>query len=374
MDAVIMAAGRGTRLAPLTANRPKPMVPLINRPMLDYVLESVNTLGAERIIVLVDYLADNIIEFLKNKNEHGREQVIKCIGNNEAYGTAGAVKKAIGNVNDTFIVLSGDVLSNANLKEMVAYHENRKSKMTIGLHEVNETSQYGIAAVTDDGRIERFLEKPNSAESFSNLANTGIYVCEPEIFDYVPKNTNYDFSKNLIPRLLRKSKSVYGYDFACYWNDVGKPETYLKATHDVVKNRSVMPAVAEDRVRRDRRGSILAAGNDCVIGNDLEIHDFAALGDNVAIGENVAIDSSVVWSNTKIDDNVEIHDAIIGENVIIKKNAAICNGAVIGDKCIIGEGSTIGTNIKIWCNSKIGSKSVITHDWNMSRQENYRRT
>jgi mannose-1-phosphate guanylyltransferase len=283
-------------------------------------------------------------------------------GDNIKLGTAGATKKVVKNMDETFFVVSSDVLANLDLKALYEYHRRKKALATIALSRVEDPTQYGIAVINDDGRILRFKEKPKPEETFSNLVNAGIYVFEPEAFDLVPMEKNFDFSKDLFPRMLENDLALYGFPFNEYWNDVGRPSSYLQATEDVFHGRLLLPDLRTEGLKGNLEyGGALVTGRRCVLRRP-GIRGFAVIGDDVEVGRNVKIERSVIFSGAVIEDGAEIREAIIGENVHIGKGVVIQPGSVIGDNTLIEDFSKIGSNVKIWVESRIGKESIILPD------------
>ncbi|AHL21658.1 MULTISPECIES: NDP-sugar synthase [Thermococcus] len=361
MKAVILAGGKGTRLLPLTVYRPKPMIPFFNRPLMEYALQSLIEAGVDEVYVLVGYLKERIIDYFGDGSEWGIE-IHYSNKDNVKLGTAGATKKVVKHMDDTFLVVSSDVLTNLDLRALYEYHKKKKALATIALSEVDDPTQYGIAIIDEDGRIQQFKEKPRPEEVFSNLVNAGIYVFEPEAFDHVPKNKNFDFSRDLFPRMLENDLPLYGFPFKEYWNDVGRPSSYLQATEDVFLGRLILPQVKTESLKGNLEyGGALYTGRRCVLRKP-EIRGFAVIGDDVEIGRNVKIERSVIFSGVTIEDGAEIKEAIIGENVHIGKGVVIQPGSVIGDNTLIEDFSKIGSNVKIWVESRIGRESIILPD------------
>ena len=361
MKAVILAGGRGTRLLPLTVYRPKPMIPFFNRPLMEYALQNLIKAGVDEVYVLVGYLKERIIEYFGDGSEWGIE-IHYSNKDNVKLGTAGATKKVVKHMDDTFLVVSSDVLTNLDLKALYDYHKKKKALATIALSEVDDPTQYGIAIIDSEGRIQQFKEKPRPEEVFSNLVNAGIYVFEPEAFDLVPKAKNFDFSRDLFPRMLENDLALYGFPFKEYWNDVGRPSSYLQATEDVFLGRLILPQVKTESLKGNLEyGGALYTGRRCVLRKP-EVRGFAVIGDDVEIGRNVKIERSVIFSGVTIEDGAEIKEAIIGENVHIGKGVVIQPGSVIGDNTLIEDFSKIGSNVKIWVESRIGRESIILPD------------
>lgn len=361
MQAVLMAGGKGTRLLPLTVYRPKPMIPFFNKPMAEYILKNLVSMGVDEIFILVGYLKERIMEYFGDGSDMGIE-IHYSNKDNIKLGTAGATRKVVDKMEDTFIVASSDVLTNLDLRAFYEYHMRKKALATIALSRVDDPTQYGIAIIDNEGRILRFKEKPKPEEAFSNLVNAGIYAFEPEAFDLVPKGQNFDFSKDVFPRMLEDNLPLYGFPFEEYWNDVGRPSSYLQAVHDVFLGRLKLSEVRVDSLKGNiEYGGAIFTGRRCRI-RRFDVRGFAVLGDNVEVGRNVVIDRSVILSNTIIEEGAEIREAIIGENVHIGKGVQIKEGSVIGDNSVIEEFSKIGSNVKIWVESRIGKESIILPD------------
>lgn len=361
MQAVIMAGGKGTRLLPLTVYRPKPMIPFLNKPLMEYVLKSLVNSGVDEVFVLVGYLKERIMEYFGDGSDFGIE-IHYSNGENVKLGTAGATKKVVDKIEDTFIVVSSDVLTNLDIKALYEYHKRKKALATIALNEVEDPTQYGIAIINSENKIIRFKEKPKPEEAFSNLVNAGIYVFEPEVFDLVPPKTNFDYSLHLFPKMLEEKLPLYGFPFKEYWNDVGRPSSYLQATEDVFLGKLRLPEIKVDTLKGNLEyGGAIFTGRRCKL-RKFEVRGFAVLGGNVEISRNVKIERSVILSNVTIEEGAEIKEAIIGENVYIGKGVKIEAGSVIGDNTAIEEFSKIGANVKIWVESRIGKESIILPD------------
>lgn len=351
----------GTRLLPLTIYRPKPMIPFFNKPLMEYMVNNLVEVGVDEIIVLVGYLKEKIIEHFGDGKEFGVE-IKYSNGENVKFGTAGALKRAEKFIEGTFIVASSDVLTNLDFKSLLEFHAKKGGIATMALTKVEDPSPYGVAVLDDEGKILYFKEKPRREEAPSNLVNAGIYVFEPEILDLIPKGKPFDFSLNLFPKMLEEGIPIYGFPFDEYWNDVGRPSTYLQATEDVFLGKLKLPQISVGRLKGNvERGGSLFTGSRCILRNP-KVSGFAVLGDNVEIGRDVKIERSVIFSNVTIEDGAEIREAIIGENVYIGKGVTIEPGSVIGDNSIIEEHSRIGANVKIWADSRVGRESIILPD------------
>ena len=235
MKAVIMAGGEGTRLRPLTCNRPKPMVPVANKPMMEHIVELLKKHGISDIAVTLLYMPEAIKEYFGDGKEFGVN--MKYYVETVPLGTAGSVKNAEEFLNDTFIVISGDALTDANLENALKFHFNKGSIATLLVKKVDVPLEYGIVVTNDEGRITRFLEKPSWGEVFSDTVNTGIYILSPVVLSYFNKNEMFDFSKDLFPILLRKDLPMYGYIIEDYWCDIGDPGVYIQSHIDIMDGK-----------------------------------------------------------------------------------------------------------------------------------------
>ena len=282
MKAVIMAGGEGTRLRPLTSNQPKPMLPMANVPMMEHVVNLLRTHGFEDIVVTVAFMANAIRTYFGDGSEFGVRMVYAT--EETPLGTAGSVRNARDELDERFLVISGDVLTDIDLSEVVGFHQKRGAMATLALKAVDNPLEFGIVITQEDGSVERFLEKPTWGQVFSDTINTGIFVLEPEIFDFIPEGRPVDFSGETFPAVLEAEKPLYGYVADGYWEDVGTLAAYLKSHQDIL----------DERVQVQIEGFPLRPG--------------------VWLGKGTEIDPSV----------------------------SIAGPAVIGDNCFIGPGTRLG--------------------------------
>jgi len=327
MDAVVMAGGRGVRFRPFTEYRPKPMIPFLNRPVMEYMIEKLRDAGFKRIIVLVGYLPKMIKDHFGNGEKFGVN--IEYIVGNEPFGTAGAVKRATKYIDGPFLVVSGDTITEISIRKFMKFCSHKSGKVNIALSEFEKPYQYGIALLDEEDRIYKFQEKPRKSQVFSNLVNTGIYMLEPEILDLVPDKTNFDFSKDLFPLLLKKSEPIYGYKFSEYWADIGTPKRYLEATKHALDGKIDIDKIKKEWAIFEDNGLII--GEDCLVDDDVEVNGFAVLGNNVNIGEGSTLSNTVIWPKTNVGKDVSIEESIIGENVRIFSDINIAKGTMIPD-------------------------------------------
>lgn len=333
MKTFIMAAGLGTRLRPLTYSLPKPLVPVMNYPVIGHLMNNLKLHGVKEVVVNLHYQPELIKSFLSDGKSWGIE--INYSYEPKLLGTAGGVKRKEDFFNDTFIVTSGDGLSDINFTKLVHYHKKKKALATVVLKPVEMKLEYGVVAVDDDNKITNFYEKPSIGEIFTNLVNTGIYVFEPEVFKYIPKNKFYDFGKQLLPKLVSKSLPVYGYIMEEYWCDVGNLSEYKKAHYDCLEGKLKIQINA----KQIKRG--IWVGKNTTLPVSLKIHPPCFIGDNVKIGNNSVIGSyTVIGNNCIIGNNTKIYDSILWDNVVVRSNVRL-RSCIIGNNAIVSENITM---------------------------------
>src|ERR1700759_4660250 len=235
MRAVVMAGGEGTRLRPLTSNQPKPMVSICGKPCIEHIVELVHRYGIDDVVVTLAFMPQVIRGYLGDGSSLGVR--IEYAVEDQPLGTAGSVRNAIHLLDETFVVISGDALCDFDLREIVAFHKERGSLATIALKSVDNPLEFGVVIVDDEGRIERFLEKPSWGQVFSDTINTGVYVLEPELLEHIPTDRPYDFSKELFPLLLEMGRPIYGFVCEGYWQDIGNLDQYRQANFDALDGK-----------------------------------------------------------------------------------------------------------------------------------------
>src|SRR4051812_49654633 len=246
MKAVVMAGGEGTRLRPLTSNQPKPMVPIVGKPCMEHILELLRKHGFDDVIVTLAFLPQAIRSYFGDGEGLGLN--IEYSVEESPLGTAGSVRLASGKLDDTVLVISGDALCDIDLSALLRFHKEKGSSVTIGLKSVENPLEFGIVVTDEDGRVERFLEKPSWSQVFSDTINTGIYVIEPEVLRHIPPAQPYDWSKELFPYLLEMGRPIYGFVLDGYWQDIGNLDQYRQANFDAL-DEPVQPKVPGGRLR-----------------------------------------------------------------------------------------------------------------------------
>ncbi|TYQ15533.1 UNVERIFIED_CONTAM: mannose-1-phosphate guanylyltransferase/phosphomannomutase [Acetivibrio alkalicellulosi] len=369
MKSVIMAGGEGTRLRPLTCNIPKPMVPMVNKPVVEHIIELLKSHKLTDIAVTLQYLPNAIKDYFGDGRELGVN--LKYYVEDKPMGTAGSVKNAEDFLDDTFIVISGDALTDIDLSKAIDFHFSKGAIATLVLKKVDIPLEYGVVVTDDDGRITRFLEKPSWGEVFSDTVNTGIYILSPDVLKYFNKNEMFDFSKDLFPILLKENKPMYGYISNEYWCDIGDLNAYIQAHKDVLEKRVKVNIPGKEM----REG--IWVGDDCEIEGNVTIEapciigantkiksgavlgSFNVLGDNNIVGERSGIKRSVIWKNNILDTNVQLRGSVICNKVNLKDSVSAFENSVIGDGTLIKEKAVVKPNIKIWPDKMVEQETEV---------------
>lgn len=371
--AIIMAGGEGTRLRPLTCIRAKPMVPVINRPAIEHSVRLLRNHGVTDITLSIYALPENFQNYFGDGSELGVN--ITYSVEEKPLGTAGGVKKALGDTTETSIILSGDGIIDFNITEILAYHREKKSSFTIVLKRAKKPTEYGIVVTDSDGRVEKFQEKPSWSEVFTDTANTGMYIIEPShITKYIPEDEKFDFSLDLFPLLRKKKIPMYGYVTEDYWCDVGNLATYSNVHKDILdgKVKIEIPGkkIAHDIwVGRDveidpdaRIKGPIIIGNFARIKKGAEVSEYSVIGDNCLIEENASVKKSVIFHNTVIGRKCELRGAIVGKRCVLGEGVSIYEDAVVADDCTIGSGAVIQSGIRVWPDKSIEQWTRLSAD------------
>lgn len=371
MKAVVMAGGEGSRLRPITANRPKPLAPVVNRPIMEHILLLLKAQGITEVVATVYYLADAIEGYFGDGSDWGI--AIHYSLEDTPLGTAGSVKQAEEHLRDgTFVLISGDALTDIDLQPALEFHRRNGATATLVLARVPNPLEFGVVITREDGRITRFLEKPSWSEVFSDTVNTGIYILEPEIFDYMEAGKQYDFSQDLFPLLLREGKSLYGYVMSEYWSDIGSLQQYREANHDLLNRKVQLSPPGEEKIPGvwtgagatiDPEAQIIppvCIGRNCRIKKGAVVGPYTTLGDNCIVEPNAMVVRSILWDSVYIGAGSQLQGAIVGTGVTIKDNVQVQEDAVIADRCHIESDSIIRTRVKLWPDKYIESGSTVT--------------
>ena len=358
MRAVVMAGGEGTRLRPLTSNQPKPMVPIVGKPCMEHILELLRDHGFTDIVITVAFLPQAISSHFGDGSNLGLN--IEYSVEETPLGTAGSVRLASGRLEDTTLVISGDALCDIDLTRLVGAHKEKGAAVTIGLKSVENPLEFGIVVTDEDGRVERFFEKPSWGQVFSDTINTGIYVLEPEVLRHVPKLGPYDFSRELFPLLLEMGRPLYGHVCEGYWQDIGNLDQYRQANFDALDeqvrlsipgfklrgNVWVGEGVEVDDVQGVEGPAFIGA--DCRIAPDAWVGPYSVLSSGVTLREHARVSRSVIDAGTYVGRAAIVEGSVLGRNCDIRSNVHVHEGVAIGDQVTLGAQSVIFPDVRIY--------------------------
>lgn len=364
MRAVLMAGGSGTRLRPLTCDLPKPMVPILNRPIAEHIINLLKRHGFSEIIATLYYLPDVMRDYFRD-GEDFDVQMTYAIEADQPLGTAGCVKNIDTMLNSTFLVISGDSITDFDLSAAIQFHHQKQSKATLVLTRIPNPMEFGVVITDDQDRICRFLEKPSTSEVFSDTVNTGIYILEPEILNYLPEGEKTDFSGDLFPLLLEKGEPMYGYVAEGYWCDVGSLDTYRQAQYDALQRKVKLDFAYEEQspdlwlgqsTYIDSSAQIdtpVLIGDNCRIGPRAHIEPGTVIGDNVTIGADADLKRPIVWNGVIVGEEVHLRACTITRGARVDRRAHILEGAAVGSLTTIGEEAQISPSVRIWPSKKV---------------------
>lgn len=370
MKAIIMAGGQGSRLRPLTCDRPKPMVPIMNRPMMEHIVTLLKNHDLQEIGVTLQYLPEQIQNYFGDGREFGVN--MQYFIEDSPLGTAGSVKNSGTFLDETFIVISGDALTDFDLQKAIDFHRAKGGVATLVLTSVETPLEFGVVIANEEGRITQFLEKPSWGEVFSDTVNTGIYIFEPEVLQYVPQGAKFDFSQDLFPLLMSKGYPLYGYVAEGYWCDIGNIEQYHSAHLDIL-NGTVKVSMHE----REQSPGIYAGENviiepgaqinaPALIGSGVRIGQGAVIASNTVLGPNTQVEANasvkrgLTWRNVYIGKRAQVRGAMLCNRVQIMHNSALYEGVVVGDDTVVEENCTVKPNVKIWPHKRVESGSIVS--------------
>ncbi|MDI6740482.1 MAG: sugar phosphate nucleotidyltransferase, partial [Candidatus Edwardsbacteria bacterium] len=373
MKAAIMAGGFGTRLRPLTMNLPKPMVPMVNRPMMEHIIMLLKQHGITEMVALLFHQAEAISGYFKDGSAYGVK--LSYVRPEADFGTAGAVRAAAHLLDEPFLVISGDLLTDFNLGEVIKFHQDKKAMATITLTRVANPLEYGIVIIDGEGRIVRFLEKPTWGQVFSDTINTGIYALEPSVFELMPKDREFDFSKDLYPAMLTKGLPLFGCVASGYWRDVGNIAEYRQAHWDALKglvhvtvDGHRLNLIGKDiwvgegsqiEAQNTKLTGAVIVGKNVRVGKDSHLHD-VVIGDNCTVGENAFIEHSIIWDGCAIGARARIDSAIVCDQAAVREGASVETNAILSSRVDIGPNAQVRPNVKIWPGKTVEEEAVVT--------------
>ena len=364
LQAIIMAGGEGVRLRPLTAHLPKPLVPLLGEPAMGYAIQLLKQHGVREIGVSLWYQPQKIREAFGRGEKYGVR--LKYYEELEPLGTAGSVKMAQKELKSTFFVLSGDGLTDCDLTQALRFHREKKALATLVLKRVCVPLPYGVVMTEADGRITRFIEKPGWSRVYNDLVNTGTYILEPEIFDYIADSGMPDFGKDVFPSLAAQGLPIYGFETADYWCDIGSLTTYLQAQRDLMENKVKLPFPDRTHESAMIHPTARIEGN-CFIGPDVQIGAGAVIADSVLgegcrIGEGARVTGSCLWKNAVVKRKANISGSVLCDGATVREGAEIAEGCAVGKQASVGAYAILRPGIQVCPYGKAESGTVVTRN------------
>ncbi len=338
MQAVILAGGLGTRLRPLTYTTPKPLLPLLNEPMVDRLIRTLPE-EIDRVIMAVSYKIEMLREHFED-HDLGKEIVL--VEEKEPLGTGGAIKNVQKHIDSTFLALNGDVICSLDFAEFIEFHRKSKAKGTISTWEVEDPTRYGILGIDEGSRITKFLEKPTLEEAFSRWINAGAYVLEPEVLDLMEPETVISIEREVFPQLAEQG-NLFAFKFYGFWVDAGTQAAYLEAQKTLLDNMDIKLDFPKNV---DIKEPVIF-GRNCLIERSSTIGPHVVMGDNITVCSGTVINNSTIFSNTKIGTDIEIRDSLVGFGCTIKNGVKIGPGVIIGDNQVLDEQQESPPNAKI---------------------------
>jgi len=345
IKAFILAGGKGAHLRPLALNTPKPIVPLANIPFLFFQIDQIKRAEITEIILGLSYQPRKITDIFGDGMKYG--VTMRYTYEDLPRGTAGALKAAANLIDDTTVVLNGDVLADTDLREVIQFHKDHKAEATIVTTRVMNPSGYGLVESGLDGRVVSFIEKPPEDEVTGDTINAGIYVLEVSVLDRISKEGPQSFEREIFPSMLADGARIYACITRGYWQDIGSPQKYLEAHYGIISGRMKLPSYPlkscppnhwdKKQVQIDSY-SILDGG--CIIKPGVVIEN-SVLGEDCRIEEGALIKDSVIWSQTRVRSNARMERTIVGRQCLIGEGVRLRPGTVLGDKTIVTDYSVL---------------------------------
>lgn len=373
MKAIVLAGGFGTRMRPLTFSTPKPLLCLLNKPIIVHILDYLHDNGISEVIITTNYLREVIQECV---GENYREMKIQYPHEDKPLGTAGCVKNIAGQLDDTFLIIQGDCITDMSLKRLIESHRYYSGLATIATYHVEEPWKYGVVEAGDDGRVKQFQEKPPAEECRSCQANTGVYVLEPEALEFIPEDTKFDFAKNLFPILLeRESIFACSYDSGNFWVDVGQPKDYRRA-HEWMMAR-LKQGIHESAVIDGKIIGPAVIGKDSYVGKNTVLYGPVLIGDNVQVEDHCVLrgstsindgsrimgrtnlDGAIIYGSNTVGARNNISQALLGQNCVLKNKDIVQGDVIIGAGCVIEPDVYILEGSRVWPGLSVGKSSII---------------
>jgi mannose-1-phosphate guanylyltransferase/phosphomannomutase len=349
------------------------MIPIANKPCMEHIVNLLKRHGFEEIVVTLGFMPEVIEDYFGGGSEWNVD--IEYSVEDEPMGTAGSVKLAEDHLSERFIVVSGDALTDADLQKAVAFHEDRGSEATLVLQEVDDPSEFGIVIVDDEGKVERFLEKPDPEEVFSYTANTGIYVLEPSVLEEMPPGEEYDFADDLFPKLLDAGRLVYGYvTEKPYWEDIGNIGQYMDAQKAVLNGdvKGVRPPGEQVRegvylgegveVDEEQLEAPVVLGDDVRVASGARVGPHSVIANGVEISRDASVVGSTVAEDTSIGEGARLDGALVGRSCNVRGEARLLEGSALGDNVEVGEGATVEAGVSVFPDNSIDDGTNVDED------------
>lgn len=368
MKAIILAGGEGLRLRPLTCNIPKPMVPIVNKPFLEHMLDNLKRHHIDEIILAICYLPDCIQRHFGDCGDLGMS--LTYAFEEMPLGTGGAVKNAEQFLDDTFVVFNGDIFTDLDLTDMIRFHRYHKAKATIALTPVEDPTAYGVVETDSQGRVRCFIEKPSRETVTTNLINAGTYILEPEVLDLIPPGVHHMLERGLFPDLVERGIPFFGYRSNAYWIDIGVPEDYLKLHHDILMGKAIArfpgKSISDDIWLEDSCNIHPSAkivgpvviGQGCTVEQGARISGPAVLGAKCTVGQGTTIDEAILWQNVKLGKDATVRNSVVGNNSVVGDSTWVIDGSIISDDTAIGSSNRLEHGIRIWPGSTIEDNAI----------------
>ncbi len=350
MKAILLAGGKGTRLRPLTIHTPKPIVPIFDRPLLQFQLDLIKKVPEiDEVILSLNYQPRRIEEIFGDGSDTGLS--LRYMVEPAPLGTGGGIKYAAGNTGDSVVVFNGDVLTEVDLAAVIALHRERRAKATIVLTPVENPSAYGLVETDASGNVLRFLEKPDPQQITCNTVNAGIYVLEPETFDRIPPDVSWSIERSYFPSLIERHETFVAYVYRGYWIDIGTPEKYMQVHRDIMDRRyHAAPFLNGSRScvsesARVEEGAVVEgpcfidAG--AVVKAGARVGPYTVVGRHCHIEEHASIERAIVWADTRVGQEAIVRNSVLGRSCHVGRSAIVDNGAVLGDKSVVTDYSKL---------------------------------
>jgi mannose-1-phosphate guanylyltransferase len=375
MQGVILVGGEGTRLRPLTSTVPKPVVPLVDRPFISYMLEWLCAHGIDDVIMSCGFLATSVRNVLGDGSAYGIR--LRFVEEPDPRGTAGALKYAESLLDERFLMLNGDVLTDIDLTKQIAQHERTGAKATLALVPVEDPSAYGLVCLDDERAVRDFIEKPSSdrieggaaglrpasrggrdlsPRSYTNLISAGAYVLEREVLELVPPARNVSIEREVWPRLI--GAGLYGYPSDSYWLDIGTPARYLQGTFDILEGNvqtavrerlgDAYMSVSEDALVSGRAIPPAVIETGASVAEGAHVGSLVVLGHDVKVGAGSTVERAVILNGTEIGEHCTLRDCIVAAGCRIGAGTHILDGAVLGEGVTIGAENTIAGGARVF--------------------------